>query len=274
MRSVRIVAGLAAVVCAFGVFTGAAFAKEKVKLFFGEFTASRVSGPINAEHPIQVKSKEGEVSELKIGPYSLKECHLSAKSNIDFERSRDYTTTLAFSKCKLIVKLESGFEEVKSVHFKLGVRFDANRSAELGKEGGFEIEKEAFVEFHATGSSCLVKIPAQFVPSKSGVNPEKEYEAAEYETEEEEVEGGKLKTYPSGFKDSVNIFMELKRIKSNVVLSPKCHWKEHEGAGEEEGKLNGKGEVELSNGKLEAELTELTASKGEFAFDEEEPAEV
>jgi hypothetical protein len=270
MRSARIVAGLVAVVCACGVFAGAAFAKEKEKLFFGEFVASRVGGPIDAENPIQVKSKEGDVSELKIGPYSLKECHLNAKSNIDFERSPFYTTTLAFSRCKFIEKLEGGFEETRSVHFKLGVRFDANRSAEVGKEGGFEIEKGVDVEFHANGGSCLVKVPQQFVPSKSET-VEKEYESAEYETEEEEVEGAKLKKYPSGFKDSVNIFMEFKKIKSNVMLGPKCHWKGKEGG--EEGKLNGNGEVELSNGRLEAELVELTASKGEFAFDEEPPVE-
>jgi hypothetical protein len=274
MRSVRTVVGLLAMVCAFSALTGVAAAKEKEKLFFGEFVASRVSGPITESNPILVKAKEAEVAEMKIGPYKLTECVLHAQSNVPFERSKTYTTTLNFKKCKHIVKLENGFEEVKSVHFKLGVEFNANRSAQVGEEAGFKIVKGADVEFKGVGSSCLVRIPQQFLPRKAETVENHEYESAEYETEEEEVSGGKLKTYPSGFKNSVNITMEFKKIRSNVVLSEKCHWHGHEGPGEEEGKLNENGEVELSNGKLEGTLTELTASKGEFEFDETPPEEI
>jgi len=267
MRSVRFVVGLVAAVCAFCAFVGAASAVEK-KAFFGEFAASRVSGPITPSTPMQVKSKEGEVSELRLGPYTMENCKLSAKSNIDFERSRKYTTTLAFSKCETISSPGGHVEEVKKVHFKLGVQFDANRSAQVGEEGGFTIVKGSTVEFKIGQSKCVLSIPNQYIPPASQEHPEKEYEAAEYETEEEETE--KLKTYPSGFKNSVNIFMEFKKVHSNLILNERCRWKEHEGGGEEEGKLNEKGEVEFKNGKLEAELTELTGMKGEFEFDEEE----
>jgi hypothetical protein len=270
MRSVRIVVGLVAAVCAFSAFTSAAFAKKpEEKKFFGEFNASRVSGPINEANPILVKSKEGEVEEMKIGPYILKGCTLSAKSNIDFEHSRRYNTTLSFGKCKQISKPEgcAHCEEIKTVHFKLGVVFDANRAAQLGKEGGFGLE-EGNVEFKSSGTKCIVKVLKQFIPGKDEEHPEKEYESAEYETSEEAVEGGKLKLYPSGFKDSVNIFMEFKKIQANLILGPKCAYKGHVGEpGEkEEGKLNGKGEVEFEEGKLIGSLTELTASKGEFSF--------
>jgi hypothetical protein len=275
MRSVRIVLGLLAAVCAFSALTGVAAAKEKEKLFFGEFFASRVSGPINAGSPALVKGK-GEVSEFRLGPYNLENCSVSAKSNIDFEKSTTYTTTLSFGHCETISTPGGHIEEVKKVHFKLGVEFnanrsaqvgDANRSAQVGEEAGFTIVKGSSVSFKVGSSKCVMSIPQQFLPAKAGTEPNKEYEAAEYETIEEEVEGGKLKTYPSGFKDTLFIFMEFKKIHSDLHVTPLCRYKEHTGGGEEEGKLNEKGEVEYSNGKLEAEFEELELPKGEFGFE-------
>lgn len=216
----------------------------------------------------------GEVDEMTIGPYGLKECKLTAKSKVKQERSKTLFTELSI-RCETVSHPEKDhhIEEHKKVHFKLGLLFNANKSAEAGQgEAGLEITKTVAVPVSIGSSKCKLEIPNQFLPAKSGTVENHEYESAEYETEEEEVEGkAKLKKYPSGFKKTLDIFWELKRIKTLLVTSSKCTYNENFGPGEEEGKLNGEGKVEYTNGKFEGELEELELKGGSLWFDEEEP---
>jgi hypothetical protein len=270
MRSVRTVIGLAVLVCAFCAFASAALAKApKEEKFFGEFVAERVNPPVSEAAPGQIKAKEAEVGELKnIGGYDLKECKMSSKGNVNKERSRTLFETLTL-KC-LTVSTPQGegkTEEIKHIHFQLGVEFNANKSAETGEEGegGFNIVKGSGVIGRISSSKCEVEIPSQFVPVKAGKEPNDEFETVEYETEEEEVAPSMLKKYPSGFKKSLDVFWEMKKVHTILLTSAKC--KHPEG-----GKILENGDVEYGNGFFEGELTELTLKNGNLFFDEEEPA--
>jgi hypothetical protein len=269
MRSVRTVVGLVALVCAFCAFASVAAAKApKEEKFFGEFVASRASAPITESSPAKVTGK-GEIEELKnIGGYTLQDCKMTASGNVVAERSKEFFTKLKVS-CTTFSTPEGepNTKEAKKVHFNLGVEFKANKSAQFGEpnEGEFHIVEGSGVIAKISSSKCKVEIPSQFVPVKAGKDPEHEYEAAEYETEAEEVEGAKLKTYPSGFHKTLNVFWEFKKIRSILIVDgEKCQHPEG-------GKILEDGNVETINGFFNAGLEELTLQKGTLEFDEEAP---
>jgi hypothetical protein len=276
MRSVRTVVGLAALVCALFAFASVASAKKTPteKPFFGEFVASRVSGPITEASPAHFKGT-GEIDEFtNIGGFKLQECTMKASGNVTQERSTKFFTSLAI-KCSTFLTPEGeGKTKIKkTVKFHLGVEFKANHSAEVGQpnEGEFNIVEGSGVIAKISSTKCKVEIPAQAVPIKAGQDPEEfsEFEAVpEIETEEEEVEGGKLKTFPSGFHDTLFIFWEFHKIKSKLIVDGEaCQHPEG-------GKILENGDVEYGNGTFEGELEEVGIKKGNLAFVEEKGEEI
>jgi hypothetical protein len=269
MRSVRTVVGLVALVCAFCAFASVASAKApKEEKFFGEFVATRASAPVSEADPGKFKGT-GEVEELaNIGGYKLQDCKLTAQGNVTQERSKEFYATLKV-KCTTFSSPEgeTKTKEAKKVHFSLGVEYNANKSAEFGEpnEGEFHIVQGSGVIAKISSSKCKVEIPSQYVPLRAGKNTEDEFEAVEYETESEPVEGQGVKTYPSGFHKTLDIDWELKKIHSILIVDgEKCQHTEG-------GKILPSGDVEYANGRFIGDLEELSLQKGNLEFDEEPP---
>jgi hypothetical protein len=271
--------GLAVVACSMmAVFASPSFAKKE-KVFFGHFTSSINGKTISPTSPATAKGK-GEVDELKVGPLSM-ECvtksgfTLAATALVEAERSSNLTSTVKITGCKTDIKFGKGgnFTPAK-VNFGKGIKmeFHANGSVAVGNPnppgGEVKILETAPVEVKVAGQKCKLFIPAQSLPLASEKNPEKEYEAAEYASETEAVEGAKLKKYPSGFKETLDISWELKGIKSYVPVEPgRCEYqKGEEGAyAPAEGELPNR--VVYGGGKFEGEIEEMEVKGGNLGFD-------
>lgn len=275
MRSLKITIGLATAACTVAAFATPALA-VKEPVFFGHFTASINGQEIGPGKPAQAKGL-GEVGELRIGPLTM-ECEtnsgftLNGKSTVEAERSSDFTAIVKISGCTTDLNFGKGgnFEHVK-VNFGKGLKmqFHANGSAAIGNPAGeVKILETAPVQIKVPGHKCKLFIPAQTVPTQAEKNPEKEFEAAEYGTEKEAVETKLLKKYPSGFKERLEVFWELKKIVSYVPVEPgRCEYKKGT-----EGKFEPEGEglpnrVEYNNGVFEGELEEVEIKGGELGFD-------
>jgi len=268
--------GLATVAGSMAVLTAPALA-VKEKVYFGHFTASVAGQEISPTNKIVAKGK-GEVDELRVGPLSM-ECEtnsgytLSAKGMVESEFSSDFTTNVRILGCKTDIKFGKGgnFTPAKVSFGKEGIKmeFHANGSLAVGNPAGeVKILETAAVQVKVQGQKCKLFIPAQTLPTSSERQPEKEYEAAEYATEKEEVEPKELKKYPSGFKETLDISWELKKIRSYVPIEPgRCEYEKGT-----EGKYEAEGEglpnrVEYTNGLYEGELEEIQLKGGNLGFD-------
>jgi hypothetical protein len=257
MRSVRMILGLVAAVCAFGVLTSPALAEKKIKepVELGKFKAT-VSGNVKGI---------GEAGEMHIGPYSFPNgCskELKAKGMVEAGESTTIALGVKFAKCVAKRKLGGGIEEPVTVHFTLGMEFHSNGFVEFGESnGGVKISK-ASVSFKGSKSNCVVEIPAQTVPTSAEKNPEKEFEAVSYGTEKEKLfSKGQIEKFGE-FRERLFIEWELKAIDANVKITPKCEYKKGE-----EGKFNPEtGDVEFDAGKMEGELEEITLKNGNLSF--------
>ncbi len=287
MRRVRAVLVFAAVACAFGALTAPAFAKEKAKVAFGEFVAS-VAGKNLATEPGTLmvdKEDEPEVTALELGNYKFgtierpsgeidyeEPCTKAPKVSglVEAEKSPSLSLNIAFKDC--IGHAEAGgvIEEVPT-HFTLGLKFEANHSVGLG--AALKIEKTS-VTFKGALKKCPVEIPEQTIPVKAIEKPEKEYEAATYSNELPEAienweKSAKLKAeYPTGFKNRLEIeLVEFKKIVSYVKAEAPCIPKK----GEENGKLITEGphagQLEFTNGRIEADIEGLEVKGGELGFE-------
>jgi hypothetical protein len=279
MRRVRAVLGFAAVVCAFGALTAPAFARERKPAIFGKFTASINGKTLSPGEPAATKG-HGEVEAMKLGPYVFTgrnlgegkhgpvcERALKSQGEVASESSETFLQNITFSKC-VSTRRAGSSEEAVVFHFTLGMEFHSNGSAVAGQSEETEVKiiKGSTVHFKGSKSTCEVIIPEQAVPVKAATKPEKEYEAAAYETEEEEVEGKKaLKEFPSGFQQKLDITMEFKKVHTIEQLNPArgCT----NGKLEEGGTFNKEHDtVEYSNGILEAELEEIEIKGGNVGF--------
>jgi hypothetical protein len=276
MRRVRVVLGLAAVVCAFGALSAPAFAaKEKPKAVFGKFVAS-TSGPLKGI---------GSVEALKLGPYTFtgKEetagqgsfgpiCgSLKSKGMVEAGESEDLLQNLTFKNCIAYRKIEhSQVKEEVKVNLKLALEFHSNHSAIAGKseESEAHILPGSSVTFKGRKSSCVVVIPEQTLPIKAETKPEEEFETAGYETEEESLAGEKrLEAKYGPVRKRLDIEMAFKKIKSLMQVTPECVYPKSENGPGEEGSYNKEtNNVEFDNGVLEAEVEEITLKNGNIAF--------
>ncbi len=278
MRRLRMMTGLATVACSMAVFAAPSFA-AKEKVYFGHFTASKVGQEISPTSPATAKGK-GEIGELKLGPLSM-ECEtksgytLLATAMVEAERSPNLTAIVKLEGCKTDIKFGKGgvFTPAK-VKFGKGIKmeFHANGSVALGNPnpgGEVKILETAPVEMRVAGQKCKLFIPAQTDPVADEKNPEKEYEAAEYATETETVEGAsKLKKYPSGFKESLDISWELKSLNTYVpVEEGRCEYAKEEGGSYRpaEGELPAR--VVYGSGKFSGEIEEMGINGGNLGFD-------
>jgi hypothetical protein len=268
MRSVKMTIGLMAAALALGLLAGPASAKTKEKLFFGEFHAGITGKTLSEAEPGSTKG-HGTVTGMKLGPYAI-ECtkELRSKSLITSEKSPNFFTKVKFLGCQTIKKVGGGLEEVVSTRFtkELDLEFRANGSAEGGNtESEIRLVKPVAAVLKAKGASCVVDIPAQSIPNASGINPEKQYEAAGYATETETVEGKKrLKEFPLGFREKLNITMEFKKIHTLVPLNERCTYSKGEEGGFVE--IENVPYVEFNKGFLEAELEEIELKGGDLGF--------
>jgi hypothetical protein len=286
----------------FGVLSVPAFAKEK--LVFGTFVAS-VEGHAPTG-PTAVKENKEDVPDLtglQLGQYRFgkineengkpeyeEPCLKPPKvtGTVTEERSSSLLTEIDFKQCVSEDKT-GGVTGHTTASFKLAVRFIANESAEIGKPDGIEIAKTASVSFKGA-QPCVVEIPNQFVPAKSGEKPEKEWEAATYTGEApEEVENWeknkKLKEeYPTGFK--LRLEIETTERFKGIVSYVDTVGNEKKGCtptkGEENGKYITEKEIEVEgkmvpnphyhwtefkNGFIAIDVEGLEIKDGELTFE-------
>ena len=302
MRRVRIVLGLAVAVCAFGALTASAFGKEK--LAFGEFVASVGGRTISPSEPapvIENKEDEAELTGLQIGEYKFGTVNKSTGTveteepclkppkitgEVTAERSSSLLTDIDFRAC-VSSDVEGGIVSYKTNNFKLAIRFKSNESAEIGKtaENGIEIAENTDLVIKGGSQKCLVEIPQQFVPGKSGENEEKFWEAAEYSPESEPVENWekskKLKEeYPVDIKQRLEI--ETTEKFKGIVSYVDTAGTEKKGCtpkkGEENAKLITEKEIEgkpnphylwteYKNGKIDLDAEGLEIKGGELTFE-------
>jgi hypothetical protein len=267
MRRARIVLGLATAVCVFGALSASAFAAPpKEPTIFGEFTASITGKTLSPESP-GIATGHGEVETLKLAGRTFEcEKEMKSKALVTAERSSNFTTEVKLGKCYTEYSEGGGFFGKKYLKLKspLLFEFHSNGSANAGSGEADVIIHEDSAEVKLTHSECSFLIPDQTIPLKAAARPEDEYESATYETESESVEGGKLKKYPSGFHEELDITMEFKGIKTLEKPTETCFYKKGE-----EGKYNPEtGYVEIGGGIFEGELEEIKLKGGNIGFEE------
>jgi len=273
MRSLKITVALAAVACVVAALASPALAaKEHPKAFFGEFFANVPSGgPVTPEHPVTAKTKEGELGALYFGTHEEKgafafQCgKLTSQATVSWEHSENFLTELKFGKCTAERRLRENLTErgIKTKFSKgFEMEFHANGSAEVGKsEGTATIVKGSKIELKVKGSTCKIIIPEQTIPLKAEKNPELEFESAEYGTFEESEE--KLKIYPNGIKDELEIAWELEKLVFYVPAEEggACEYTKAPG-----GKYNPELKVVEIKGYFEGELEEIKVKNGNVGF--------
>ncbi len=239
MRRTTVVIALAMSVLTVGLLASPAFA-AKEKPVFGKFKAS-VAGSVKGI---------GEAGEMVLGPYKFEECEkeLASTGSVTLGESETFFQEVKFRQCVAKRSLGGGLEESVSASFTLGMEFHSNGSFKIGPSA---------VTFGPTNSTCEVTIPAQWVPSVAETKPERTYEASEYATEKEKLEGGPAKKFGE-FRERLDIEWEAKGITSTVKLTPLCSYSGT--------KLNPAGEAEFTNGRMEGELEEVTLAGGNLSF--------
>ncbi|HYM55837.1 MAG TPA: hypothetical protein VES97_10770, partial [Solirubrobacteraceae bacterium] len=156
----------------------------------------------------------------------------------------------------------TGTEEVKLKSFAIDFEFHSNKAAVIGEgEGEIKIKKDSTLSIPVGKGACTVVIPEQTIPEKAERKPELEYEAASYTTE---FEPAKIKKFPSGFQEKLNIEMEFKKVESWVKPAPGCA---PGGVVNEVPETPGFGYVVYGNGTMELELEEITIKNGNVGFE-------
>ncbi len=205
--------------------------KERPKVFFGEFVASRAEGPITKENPATVKG-HGE-AEFSVGPWTW-ECE----------------------------KLKS----TGAMEFKMGagtvMEFKANGSGQFGENSGeLRVKKGSTIIAKAKGGACKIELPQQYIPVKAEVKPEHEFEAVTYSNEPPEPTA-KKNIYPTGFKQRLEIEWETAHFLYYIPADNGSGCEFSESAGNYNKEMH---RVELK-GSFEGFLEELEIKNGEFEF--------
>jgi hypothetical protein len=274
MRHVRVTVGIvAAVVCAFGAFAGPAFAKKEKKApIFGKFTASVPGREINEAAPATATGT-GEIDELSLagGALFVEGCLKESRSTgaIVSESSETLFQNVTYKKCIANVTIgKSGLtSRMKIPTFQLGMEFHSNHSAVIGEgeEENLKIVRPSRVSVKIGKTTCSVVIPAQTIPVKAEKKPEKEYEAAGYETEFEPVSKRKMSQFPSGFQEKLYIEWEYKKLESLVKPNENCTYKG--GKLDKEPETPNFGYVVYNEGVFEGELEGISIKNGNVGFE-------
>jgi hypothetical protein len=238
MKRTRMAVALIAGVLALGLLATPAFAKEAP--VFGKFKAT-VTGTTKGK---------GEAGEMRLGPYKFEECEreLKATGSVTMLESETFFQEIKFSHCETSRNIGPLLEETVFATFTLGIEFHSNGSMKIGPTP---------VTLKAGNSECELTIPSQWVPGQAESKPERHFEAAEYETETEELEGAQAKKFGQ-FRERLDISWELKNITTTVKQTPECKYTGSH--------VNEAGEAVFGGGKMEGELEEVTLQGGNLSF--------
>ncbi len=265
MRRLRMTLGLAVAVCASATFAAPALAhREKPRATLGKFLASRSDGvPITPSDPAIARTKEGSVTFISLADETLNieegECgKIRSTGEVTSERSEEFFQEITFSKCKATFHSKNGKERAEIPKFKLAFVFHSNEAGRVGSgESEVDLGRSAiFIKTRKRPEGCTVEVPQQSLPVKAERKPEEEFESTEYSTEREPA---KLKKFPKGFRERLEVAVELKKIISYEVPDPP--YCEPEGG------------FKADKGIVEFELEEIGIKKGNLGFETKQEVE-
>jgi hypothetical protein len=260
--------GFVAVLCAFGTLAAPALAKKvhtKPPRVLGKFVANFPSGKaINESSPVTDKGI-GSVERIELAEGAItigdERCKkIKSSGSVNWERSDTIIQVIKFQGCKGTTDVGTSKnvkEQLKLPNFKIAFEFHSNGFAESGEgeTSSVNIQKTSVFVKASKGSPCTIEIPAQTIPVKATKKPENEFEAASYETEEIPA---KIKKFPKGFQEKLDIEMEFKKVIANVLPSALCSV----GPG-----------FKNNKGIINAELEEITIKNGNLGFRDKEEVE-
>ena len=276
MRGFRIKLGVAATLCAFGVLAAPAFAhKERPKFSFGKFVAHYPLSPgaITPATPVTDKGI-GSVEEINLGDDGLiireergkplSGCAVKSAGKIEEEKDERFFQAMQFSKCYAAKAFgKEGTEKVKLKKFHLDMLFNSNGSLNIGEgEGEVKITANTTLTIPVGKGECTVVIPQQTVPARALVK-ETEYEASEYETEHETFV--KLKKFPAGFQEKLDIEIHYNKFENWVQPSSACEFPP--GVVNEVPGTPGYGYAVYNKGTIDMELEEIEVKNGDLGFE-------
>jgi len=263
MRRLKIVLGLAAAVCAFGTLATPALARHgRPKALFGDFIASFPNGtPISPSSPAtatgigseeKIKLANGSVS---IGNEGCKKIRSTGK--VDSEKSETFTQSITFSGCTgtaFVGENEEALEPVTVPRFTIAMEFHANGAVEVGGEEAptATIAHTSVLFRTRKGGQCTIDVPSQSTPFKAIKKPENEFEAGAYGTEPAAFHPQKMKKFPKGFQEELDVTMEFEKVTAQLIPGPKCFV----GSARKDNK-----------GIIEAEIEEVKIKRGNLGFE-------
>jgi hypothetical protein len=143
-----------------------------------------------------------------------------------------------YSKCTTEAKLGGNPIQLKT-KFLTPIDFEYHHNG-FGEIGGSSVSELKLVapgsiELKIQAIKCIIEVPPQTIPVKAEKNPEGEYSALVFSTEE--VENKNKKTFPSGFQKKLLIENELKGIEYTFTEGQCSEFKNTEGKGSYTGPL-------------------------------------
>ncbi len=276
MRGFKIKLGVATTLCAFGVMAAPALAHhEHPKAVFGKFIANYplAPGAITPTTPTTDKGI-GSVEEINLGdgglvikeePGKLSGCAVRSTGKVEEESSEKFFQAITLSRCYAVKPFgKDGDEKIKLKKFHLDFLYNSNGSLNIGEgEGEIKITANSTLSIPVGKNVCTVVIPQQTLPAKALVKPGEEYEAAEYETEvNKEV---KLKKFPAGFQNKLDIEMHFDKVENWVRPTSSCEFPP--GEVDEEVGSPAYGYVVFKKGSMAMELEEINIKEGNLGFE-------
>jgi hypothetical protein len=255
--------GLVVAVCAFGTLAAPALARHgRPKALFGDFIASFPNGtPISSSDPATATGIGFvELIDIAEGAILIQEekCKkIRSTGKVDSEKSERFTQEIKFSGCSGVTNVGTAgsvLEEVRIPTFTIAMEFHANGAAEVGGEEAPTATIAHTTIFIRTSkrAACTVEIPSQSTPFKALRKPENEFEAGAYGTEPAILHPEKMKKFPKGFQEELDITMEFEKVVARVIPSPTCFV----GAG-----------FKANKGIIEAEIEEVKIKQGNLGFE-------
>jgi len=206
--------GLVSAAALMGVFAGSASAQDP-----GVFEAhSHKSGVTISE------SEPGKITGVNVGPqeFNMGDFHFTCekasatKTKIASEESNTFYAQVHFKLCTTYFKVAGGnpLGPYKVKLQAMDFEYHWNGYAEIGAESESEVRLLNPGEVYAkVGSTqCEIYWEPQTIPAKAVKDPEGEYSAATYSTEEVLATGNELKLFPGEFKKTLVISNELKKV--------------------------------------------------------------
>lgn len=263
----------------FGKFVASREGKTRGKGEITELTLGpyKFTGEIQTEEKTIIKEVHGKIVEEKkkvpivvdkqfvYGPICKP---LVVTGTVEEGESETLTQTVKFPHCIAYRNAgkneagtsEGGLLERVVANFSVAFEFHSNHSGTTGEaEPKSATLEEGTVVFKGSKSTCEIEIESQDIPlnatEEADENGEKEFEAALYETEEEELSGNKAEEKKFGpVRDRLDIETEFKKVKTVVPETAACQARK---GGEED---------EFGNGVIDMHLGPITLANGNLSF--------